>query len=154
MTKTPIALCFVTTLFGWSVAIAQQQKLSPQDIAFFEKKIRPILVAHCYSCHSAQALKTKKLRGGLQLDNHAALRKGGDSGAVIVPGKPKESLLVQALNYESLEMPPKGKLPASVIADFQEWVARGALDPRRGTAVASSKIDLERGRKHWAYPCR
>ena len=151
MTKTPIALCFVTTLFGWSVAIAQQQKLSPQDIAFFEKKIRPILVAHCYSCHSAQALKTKTLRGGLQLDNRAALRKGGDSGAVIVPGKPKESLLVQALNYESLEMPPKGKLPARVIADFQEWVARGALDPRRGTAVASSKIDLEQGRKHWAY---
>ena len=100
MTKTPIALCFVTTLFGWSVAIAQQQKLSPQDIALFEKKIRPILVAHCYSCHSAQALKTKTLRGSLQLDNRAALRKGGDSGAVIVPGKPKESLLVQALNYE------------------------------------------------------
>src|SRR4051794_20525240 len=77
-------------------------------VEFFEKKIRPVLVEHCYKCHSGAAGKQK---GGLVLDSRAGLRKGGETGPAVVPGKPAESLLVKAVCYteESLRMPPKGK---------------------------------------------
>ncbi|MEE3368026.1 MAG: DUF1553 domain-containing protein [Planctomycetota bacterium] len=125
--------------------------LSPADTELFEKKIRPVLVQHCYSCHSERAAQNKQLRGGLRLDSRAGVRKGGDSGPSIVAGKPAGSLLLQALRYETLEMPPDGALPASVIADFQLWIARGAPDPRGGATVTKPRIDLEEGRLHWAY---
>src|SRR5438874_4213941 len=88
----------------------------PQALEFFEKKIRPVLVEHCYSCHSADA---KKLRGGLLLDSKDAVLKGGDTGPALVPHKPKDSLIIKALRYDDpeLRMPPKGKLSAAVIAD-------------------------------------
>ena len=125
--------------------------ISPQARGFFEKKIRPVLVTHCYPCHSDRAAAVKKLRGGLRLDSRLGVRKGGDTGAVIVPGKPQQSLLLKAMQYESLEMPPKGKLPSRIIADFREWIAQGAPDPRRSAAAGSSRINIEQGRKHWAY---
>src|SRR5215470_9157190 len=83
---------------------------------FFETKVRPILVQRCYECHSQTA---KKKRGGLLLDSRDRLRKGGDSGPAIVPGRPEESRLIKAIRYgdEHLRMPPKGKLPDTVIAD-------------------------------------
>ena len=104
-------------------------------MAFFEKKIRPVLVDQCYSCHSAEA---EKLKGGLALDTRDGLRAGGDSGASIVPGSPDKSLLITALRHtdDDLKMPPKQKLPAAVIADFEQWVAMGAPDPREGAATA------------------
>jgi hypothetical protein len=118
-------------------------------VQFFEQKIRPVLVQHCYTCHSAQA---KKLRGGLRLDTRAGLREGGDSGPAIVPGKPLASLLLKALWHDGLEMPPKGKLPDHVIADFERWIRMGAADPRGGQAApAPTTIDLEAGRKFWAF---
>jgi hypothetical protein len=88
---------------------------SAEELAFFEAKIRPILVEKCYACHSQEA---KKLKGALRVDSRNGLLKGGDSGLAIVPRKPQESLLLEALRYESYEMPPSGKLPAAVIADF------------------------------------
>src|SRR5205823_4515254 len=96
---------------------------------FFEAKIRPVLVEHCYKCHSTEG---KKQQGGLHLDTRDALRKGGDSGPVVVPGKPAESRLVKAVRYDDsdLKMPPKGKLPDAVIADLEKWIALGAQDPR------------------------
>ena len=75
---------------------------------FFETKIRPVLVQHCYECHAADS---KILRGGLQLDSRDATLKGGDSGPALVAGKPEASLLIQALKHESLAMPPDSKLP-------------------------------------------
>src|SRR5262245_26982780 len=75
-------------------------------IEFFEKKVRPLLVANCYPCHSAD----HKVRGGLQLDSRDALLKGGDNGAVVVPGDPEKSRLVQAVRYaDMLRMPPRSK---------------------------------------------
>src|SRR5262245_12360994 len=76
-------------------------------IEFFEKKVRPVLVEQCYSCHSGQA---KSPRGGLRLDSRAAVLKGGDTGPAVVPGKPAESLLVKAVRQTDpgLSMPPKG----------------------------------------------
>src|SRR5262249_28175531 len=111
--------------------------------------IRPVLVEKCYSCHSADA---KILRGGLLLDSRDGLLKGGDSGPAIVPGNADESVLIQALRYDGYEMPPTGKLPEAVVADFERWVKLGAPDPRVGGAVATKQgIDLEAGRKFWAF---
>ena len=135
MIGLPTRLCLAVAVLACPASAADGPSLSPRDIAFFEKKIRPVLVAHCYACHSSKAAQVKKLRGGLWLDNRQGLRKGGETGAAIVPGKPDESLLLKALNYDSLEMPPKEKLPAAVIADFREWIIRGAPDPRRGRAA-------------------
>lgn len=98
-----------------------------EDIEFFEQKIRPVLVQHCYECHSAAADKPK---GGLRLDWRGATRKGGESGPAVVSGKPEKSLLLDAIRYESFEMPPSHKLPQSVIADFEKWIRLGAADPR------------------------
>src|SRR5581483_11666970 len=117
---------------------------------FFEGKIRPVLVKHCYSCHSAQS---KKLKGGLRLDTRAAMRKGGESAPVIVPGQPGKSLLIQALRYDGLQMPPSRKLPDAVIADFEKWVTMGAPDPREEKQVSGKPgpIDFTAAKKHWAY---
>ena len=98
-----------------------------KDVEFFETKIRPVLLQHCYECHSAAA---KEIQGGLRLDSRPGVRKGGETGAVVVAGKPGESLLMAALRHESIKMPPKGPLPAEVIKDFENWIRRGAADPR------------------------
>jgi hypothetical protein len=120
-----------------------------EDTAFFENKIRPVLVEHCYSCHSPEA---KKIKGGLLLDTREGIRRGGDTGSAVVPGDVSQSLLMAAIRHEDdLEMPPKKKLPAEVIADFEKWIAMGAPDPREGKAGAVTTIDLEEGRKHWSF---
>src|SRR6516162_9042235 len=109
-------------------ASVRAQATDAQGERLFETKIRPILVEHCYACHSQNA---KKIRGGLLLDRRETLHQGGDSGPVVVPGHPEQSLLIQALRHEKdLQMPPKGKLSAMVIADFVRWVELGAPDPR------------------------
>lgn len=127
-----------------------------EQLEFFEKKIRPALTKHCYECHSTEG---EKVKGGLLLDTREASRLGGDTGPAVVPFKPEESLLLTAIHYEDsdLEMPPKYQLEESVIADFEEWIAMGAPDPREKKAKGkspqqyTSTIDLKEGRKHWAY---
>ncbi|MEE3180876.1 MAG: DUF1549 domain-containing protein, partial [Planctomycetota bacterium] len=119
------------------------------EIEFFEKKIRPVLIERCYKCHSADS---KKVKGKLFLDTRDGLLKGGESGPAIVAGKPEKSLLVSALQYEDLEMPPKNKLPDTVINDFVRWIKNGAIDPRDGkTLQAEDGIDVEKARSHWPY---
>lgn len=141
-----VAVCVMA--MGLS-AHADEVNWSEQQLAFFESKIRPVLVEHCYSCH---AQDSKILRGGLLVDSRNGLLDGGDSGTTIVPGKPEESLLIEALKYESYEMPPEGKLPDNVIADFEKWIRDGAADPRVGEAKASHKaIDLQAGRQFWSF---
>jgi len=135
------------------VAIPASARAAEEDagIALFEAKIRPVLVKECYSCHAAGA---KSIKGGLRLDSREAVRAGGESGPILVPGKPEESPLLEALRHEGLEMPPKGKLPGVVIADFERWIRLGAPDPRDGAAkvpTPPSGIDVEAGRRFWAY---
>ena len=123
---------------------------SPEGIAFFEKKIRPILVSQCYECHSAAAKKTK---GGLALDTRDGMRKGGDKAAIIV-GEPEKSLLIKAVRHvdEELKMPPKQKLADAEIADLAAWIKMGAPDPR--TSVAGGPLrgmTVEEGRAFWSF---
>ena len=119
------------------------------DVQFFESRIRPVLVKHCYECHSADA---KVIRSGLQVDHREAMRAGGDSGPLFEPGNPDGSLLIEALKHESFEMPPDGQLPDEVIADFVTWIKRGAIDPRTKVRHGKLKpIDWEAAAKHWAF---
>ena len=121
--------------------------------AFFESKIRPVLVKHCYECHSVEKGKSK---GGLQLDSRQGIRTGGDSGAAVVPGDPAKSLALTAIKHADpdLEMPPKkAKLSDAVIADIEAWIKAGAVDPREATAKVAERppVDVESGRKFWSY---
>lgn len=111
------------------------------DLAFFESRIRPVLVEHCQKCHSEQAKAKGKLRGGLLLDSRLGWAKGGDSGNAITPGQPDASPLLASLTHEGeVKMPPAGKLAANQIADLREWVRRGAPDPRGDKKKEGSKL--------------
>ena len=143
--------------------VAQPSSGDTAGIDFFEKKIRPVLVQNCYKCHSARPGRgekaPKKVKGGLSLDSRAGWMKGGDSGPAIVPGDPGASLLIQAIRHDDpdLEMPPKSKLPASVIADFVKWVKMGTPDPRGGqgttrTAPGEPRLhDIARAKEAWPF---
>lgn len=123
-------------LVGMAIlSAANGSRADDSDIEFFEKKIRPALVTYCYECHSANA---KKAGGELLLDSRQGVAKGGETGAVLHAGQPDDSLLIKAIRYtdDNVKMPPKGKLPDSVIADFETWVKRGAVDPRTESTVA------------------
>jgi hypothetical protein len=136
---------------GEPAGVGAEPAATAEPLGFFEKKIRPVLVTRCYSCHSADA---KALKGGLRLDTREGVRAGGDSGPAVVPGEPNESILIQALHHREngLRMPPKEKLPEDVIADFERWVRMGAADPRTGGApVARPEIEIEKGRGFWAF---
>ena len=115
---------------------------------FFEEKIRPALIEHCYECHSSEA---ELLKADFLLDTRAGIRKGGVSGRdAIIPGDVESSQLIEAIRYTSddLQMPPDAKLPDQVIADFETWVAMGAQDPRDGI---SQKPSERAAKEHWAF---
>ena len=125
--------------------------LAPEEIEFFESKVRPVLVEHCYKCHSTEAGKSK---ADLLLDTRDALRKGGSTGAAIVPGDPGKSLLIEAIRYTNadLQMPPAdegGKLAPEQIATLEQWVKMGAPDPRTGGKAHPA--DVAAAKKHWAF---
>lgn len=105
---------------------------------FFEKKIRPVLVQHCYQCHSADAAE---VGANLLLDTAEGLRAGGESGTPVIAGKPAESLLIKALRYDGTEMPPDQPLPPAVVNDFVQWVQRGAADPRVAAVPESTPVE-------------
>jgi len=148
-------LCLVFTLSATVCrCFSADAALSPEHLAFFEQKIRPVLTEHCYQCHSAEAKQNKKLKGGLYLDSRAGLLTGGDTGPAIVAGKSDKSLLMTAIRWQDtdIEMPPKKKLPDEIIADFAKWIDMGAPDPRMDAAPASKRvIDIKQGREHWAF---
>jgi len=126
---------------------------TPEQIAFFETKIRPVLARHCYSCHSAEALRDGKLKASLMVDSREGMAKGGESGAAVVPGKREDSILLAALKHDGFEMPPAGKLPDEVISDFETWIDMGAPDPRDEpvATIDERTIDVAEGRTHWSY---
>jgi len=132
-------------VFGLAAAVH-----ASADDAFFREKVEPILRARCYECHSHAG----KIKGGLVLDSRSGWQAGGDSGPAVAPGSVEKSRLIEAVRYANpdMEMPPKAKLPPGEIAVLEQWVARGAPDPREAAAVvAKPGVNVEEGRKHWAY---
>ena len=156
---TPVVNLVCASLFGIpareadealkSVELQQAATADAGKVEFFEAKIRPVLVAHCYACHATDA---KDVKGGLLLDSRQGMLVGGDSGTVLVPGVPDASLLLEALRHEGLEMPPDRKLSDAVIADFWAWIGAGAADPRQGKQAPTKRtIDIEHGREFWCF---
>ncbi|MDZ4830762.1 MAG: PSD1 and planctomycete cytochrome C domain-containing protein [Phycisphaerae bacterium] len=138
---------------------APAKELTERERQFFENKVRPVLVEHCYGCHSSDATK---IRGGFLLDTRDSLLAGGDTGAAIVPGKPNASPLIKAVRWtdEDFAMPPKKKLPDEAIRALEEWVAMGAPDPRfsaggtldtAGPAITTKTWDIEKSKDFWAF---
>ena len=124
MSPPSFALAIALVLPFASVSTAAE----PKDLEFFESQVRPLLAARCLECHGPDAQK-----GGLRLDTGAGVRNGGDSGAVLTPGRPDDSLLIEAIGYRGdIKMPPKSKLPAAEIATLTDWVKRGAPWPDEG----------------------
>lgn len=129
------------------------QELSQEKVAFFETKIRPVLIRECYGCHSN---KSGNVRGGLRLDTKQLMLIGGGTGPAIVPGDLEESWLYNAITHQDFVMPPKRKLPKNVIDDFRKWIEMGAPDPRvNAISKVNSKItpdDIKQARdSFWAY---
>jgi hypothetical protein len=148
----------IAAFFAGGVASAQRPIIRPafpdphpskEAADFFEKKIRPIFVRRCYECHSGDP---KKAKGTFVLDTRDGLRKGGESGPAVVPGHPDQSLLIEAIRYEGLEMPPNERLPDEEIAELVRWVGMGAPDPRiPRSGKQGRKINLAEARKYWAF---
>jgi hypothetical protein len=127
----------------------ETEAFSPASIEFFEREVRPLLLEHCSACHSTSVGKVK---GGLSLDSHEAMIAGGESGASIVPGKPDESLLVEAIRRESFEMPPEKPLSEKDRLTIERWVAMGAPWPKtKSIAMDSADWQAQRTASHWAW---
>ncbi len=130
---------------------AEDPPLSKDDADFFQQKVQPILQKRCYDCHSHEA---KKIKGGLTLDSRDGWSKGGDTGPAIDLKKPGESLLLRSVHFNDPDfaMPPKEKLPDAEIAVFDEWVKRGAPDPRITAAGVGATDEIwQKARTHWAF---
>ena len=117
---------------------AKEQSSLVNHLEFFERDVRPLLATHCYECHSTHA---KRVEANLLLDSRASHLRGGDSGAAIVPGDASSSLLIEALHYDSYEMPPKGKLSDEDIQTLVHWIEIGAPWPDEPAPVAHSTQD-------------
>lgn len=127
------------------------QVLSAEALTFFEQRIRPLFVERCYECHSEQS---EEVAGRLLVDSAPTIRRGGVSGAAVVPGDLEHSLLITAVRYENdeIQMPPDGKLSDVEIASLEEWVRMGAPDPRRSaTRIPAKSIDVEKAREFWSF---
>jgi hypothetical protein len=141
-------MAFRFLLFALCLCFAVSESLcaeSPDKL--FEEQIRPVLATKCIKCHGS-----KKQEGKLRLDSRAAMLKGGESGPALVPGKPNESLMIEAMRYESYEMPPTGQLPENVVAPFVDWIAGNAVWPDHGEPIREvSGLITATDREWWAF---
>lgn len=134
------ALALVVPLAG-GTAGAETDPNSPK---WFEEQIRPILASHCLSCHGPS-----KQESNLRLDTRSAILAGGDSGPAVVPHKPDESSLIEALKYESFEMPPEGQLQEPVIGRFETWIAHGAVWPENDAPIRPPTREINGADRDW-----
>src|SRR5262245_56495128 len=136
-------VCLVLACAG--TLCAADPPVSPQQAEFFEKRVRPVLVENCFSCHGE-----KKQEAGLRLDSREALLKGADGGEVVVSGKPDESELLEAIRQTGdLKMPPKAKLSTEAIDAIAEWIKMGL--PWPGTTIDKSGDAAHPAKSHWAF---
>lgn len=131
-------------------AAASSETATPENLEFFEAKVRPLFAKRCYQCHKSDSGEEN---GGLHLDHIASILKGGDTGPAIVPGDSENSLLIQAVEYRSVEMPPEAKLPLEEIAIFKKWIELGAPWPDETILkkTVAGKIDWASARQHWSF---
>ncbi|TWT31908.1 PSD1 and planctomycete cytochrome C domain-containing protein [Blastopirellula retiformator] len=152
MRRTWLWMPLIISLFASTAALSEEAKpahadFTPEQIQFFENKVAPLLTKHCNECHSADS---RKVEGGLILDNRASILAGGDSGPAVEPGSLDESILIEAVRYDEFgyQMPPKGKMSDEEIAIFEKWVADGMADPRGGEAITYVEKDP---RDFWSF---
>jgi mono/diheme cytochrome c family protein len=122
--------------------------IAPEQVKFFEEQVRPVLASNCFKCHG-----TEKQNGHLRLDSLGAMLTGGESGPAIVPGKPDESLVIDAINHGSFEMPPETKLKDEEIASLTQWVKLGAPWPGEtgATPIAKRARITDEDRAFWSF---
>lgn len=140
--------CLAVVLMLTPELLADQDR-DPAKEKFFESNVRPLLIAKCVKCHG-----DTKQKGGLRLDSREALLEGGESGAAVVPGNPKKSAIIEAINYESFEMPPDGKLSEEEIAVLTKWVEDGAYWPAEISKAGKSRGGRgisDEDKKWWAF---
>jgi hypothetical protein len=119
--------------------VAMAAPLSPEDAQFFAEKVAPLFEDRCFKCHSHQS---GKMKGGLTLDSRSGWAEGGDNGPVVIPGDLEKSMLVRAVRHTDPDLKmPKEKLPDAEIAVLEEWVKRGAPDPREKASPSIAKDD-------------
>lgn len=151
---SPLIVCLGAVIASFGGVAQAADTLSTSDLEFFEKRVRPVLVERCYECHSLEAGKQK---GGLRMDTREALAKGGDGGPALKPGDPDQSLIIEAVRYhnQDMQMPPKGAIPKAEVAVLEQWVKRGAPDPREEIAgrnlAADSLSKRDEAAKHWSF---
>jgi mono/diheme cytochrome c family protein len=143
-----LRLLALLCIAGDVLAAAETSQTERPGMDLFEIHARPLFVSHCVRCHGES-----KQEAGLSLATHDGLLAGGDSGAAVVPGRPAESLLLDALRYESFEMPPTGRLEDTVIAGIEQWVAAGAPWPK-GTVLAPANPISAGDQAWWCYQPR
>jgi hypothetical protein len=150
--RSPCLWALLLALLAIDPLAAQEKQPDSAALAFFESKVRPLLVEHCYKCHA-----DKKQRGNLRLDSRAAIVEGGDQGPAVVPGEPDRSLIVKAVRYDDkdLKMPPSQKLTREQIDVLAQWVRLGAPWPNADkTTVARKGAEFhisDKDRAHWAF---
>ncbi|MCA9179437.1 MAG: PSD1 domain-containing protein [Planctomycetales bacterium] len=132
--------------FSASPTTAADPAVSEAAVKQFETHIRPLLATRCIKCHGAE-----KQEGQLRLDTREGLLKGGESGAAIVLGKPAESLLIEAIHYEGLEMPPNRQLDAESIQQMEQWIAAGAAWPESKPLRPEAAAITAEDRQWWAF---
>lgn len=148
------ALMHSVLLFVLAIPVLGEEpsttSFSESDLEFFEKKVRPLLVQHCYECHGPE-----EQEGSLRLDSRKSLLKGGDTGPAVIPGQPKKSEMIAALRHDpdGYQMPPSGKLPSKEIALLTEWVKRGAPWPAEEVdeQQTGEEFNLTERARHWSF---
>ena len=154
--SVPLSLLWFATMSLVLVAVHAESQADDQAakdaerVEYFERHIRPVLVEHCYACHSAKA---DKIEGELLLDSRAGLLAGGVTGKALNPGDPSSSLIIKALKHDQLEMPPDRRLGDATVKHFEKWIQDGAIDPREAEALPPARkpdIDWAAARSFWA----
>jgi len=145
--KVLALVCFSGALTA--IAVASEADRDRNAEAFFENRVRPLLARHCQECHGPE-----KQESGLAVTSRAAVLKGGFGGPAVVPGDTDESLLIEAVRYDGLEMPPTGRLAADEVAIFEQWVRDGAVWPESaatGVALGDQEAIFAAAADHWAF---
>jgi len=146
----PIAL--LTLPFAWqesALSSGPDEGISAEQIQFFESKVRPLFIEHCVRCHGEE-----KQEGGLRLDSRSAFGLGGENGAVVDRETPDESLLLSAIHYKDLEMPPSGKLPEHKLEVLERWIQEGSVWPLESDAMTprtAGKGFTAEDRSYWFF---